>query len=319
MKAIAAFFITFFHFKESVPQEFANIFVGGVIGNILFFYCSGYLLKFKEEKFKGEWLVKKIIRLLPSVWVFMLFISICNFFRNNISEIPWFSWIYPTKYWFINAIIAFFLTAYLLKWYLTSDKRIRNWKHILRQRYIYIGAIFILAHIFWFFNFIWRPNKIIMDAQGIECWFYYFLFFLWGFYTKQTETSIKGKWQQALLFPFSIIIFYTYKKSATYLDWLMDLQFIFIPILLVFVTYSARHFAVWIFNKNLPCCIKTAFVCISNLTLDIYIVQVYLMSWLMPKFIFPLNVFILFAVIFICAMANKNVADKIGTFLLKKL
>lgn len=29
MKAMAAFFITWFHFKWTVPQEYANLFVGG--------------------------------------------------------------------------------------------------------------------------------------------------------------------------------------------------------------------------------------------------------------------------------------------------
>lgn len=67
MKAMATFFITWFHFKWAVPQEFANLFVGGAIGNSIFFYCSGYLLKFRNEKFKGEWLLRKAIRLLPSV------------------------------------------------------------------------------------------------------------------------------------------------------------------------------------------------------------------------------------------------------------
>lgn len=37
MKAIAAFLITWFHFKWTVPDMFSNIFVGGAIGNTIFF------------------------------------------------------------------------------------------------------------------------------------------------------------------------------------------------------------------------------------------------------------------------------------------
>lgn len=59
MKAMAAFLITWFHFKWTVPHQFANAFIGGAIGNTIFFFCSGYLLKFKDEKFAGEWFVKK--------------------------------------------------------------------------------------------------------------------------------------------------------------------------------------------------------------------------------------------------------------------
>ena len=61
MKVIATFFITWFHFQLVVPQKFAPLFIGGVIGNSLFFYASGYLLKFKEENYTGNWIVNKCI------------------------------------------------------------------------------------------------------------------------------------------------------------------------------------------------------------------------------------------------------------------
>ena len=30
---------------------------GEAIGGVLFFYASGYLLKFRDEQFKGEWIL----------------------------------------------------------------------------------------------------------------------------------------------------------------------------------------------------------------------------------------------------------------------
>lgn len=114
MKAIAAFFITWFHFKWTVPDQFANFFIGGAIGNAIFFFCSGYLLKFKAEKYMGEWFVKKLVRLLPSLWVFMLFSLAVDTYTGQTAGFQWFNWVYPTPYWFINAIICFFLVSWII-------------------------------------------------------------------------------------------------------------------------------------------------------------------------------------------------------------
>ena len=321
MKAMAAFFITWFHFKWTVPQEYANLFVGGVIGNSIFFYCSGYLLKFKGEKFKGEWFAKKLIRLLPSVWVFMLFVSVCDVFRGVTSRYAWFNWFYPTKYWFVNAIICFFMVAYLLKSYLQKGEicSAGRWSGRLKPRMLMLGCGVVLLYAVWYFAFVDVHGEIVMDEGGFKCWFYYFLFFLWGYYSKRKGFEVKGSFLSALCFPVSIILFYAYKKVAVHYGWMVEMQFVFVPVLLSLVVASSRNFAAWLFNKGLPQFLQKAFIFMSNLTLDIYIVQVYLITWLMPEMTFPLNVLVLFVLIALFAVVNKNVADKIGSFLTSKI
>ena len=101
--------------------------------------------------------------------------------------------------------------------------------------------------------------------------------------------------------------------------WMVEMQFVFVPVLLSLVVASSRNFAAWLFNKGLPQFLQKAFIFMSNLTLDIYIVQVYLITWLMPEMTFPLNVLVLFVLIALFAVVNKNVADKIGSFLTSKI
>lgn len=72
LKVIATFCITWFHFKWTVPAQLSPLFIGGAIGNSLFFFASGFLLKFKDEQYPCEWLIKKFLRLLPSIWIFYM-------------------------------------------------------------------------------------------------------------------------------------------------------------------------------------------------------------------------------------------------------
>lgn len=112
IKVLATLFITWFHFKWTVPQHFAPLFIGGAIGNSLFFYASGHLLKFKEERFYGQWIVGKIIRILPSIWVFYTLTLLLFPDRMNIT---WYNFFYPTTFWFVNCILCYFLIMFLLK------------------------------------------------------------------------------------------------------------------------------------------------------------------------------------------------------------
>lgn len=322
MKAIAAFLITWFHFKWTVPDMFSNIFVGGAIGNTIFFYCSGYLLKFNEEKFKGEWLIKKIIRLLPSVWIFMLFVCLFNFIRNQQLVYSIFNWIYPTTYWFINAILFFFLVIYILKVFFILDLNLNSSKceSILKNKFWLLIFITIILYVSNYFLFVKEHHKVVMDDGSVKCWFYFFIFFLYGYYAKLRKKVLVVKhWSQVVFFPCSIGLFYFYKKSAENFPILAELQFIIIPLCLFLVLYTSRYFAIWIYNLNLLKPIQKVLTCLSNITLDIYIVQVYLINWLMPEISFPINIIVLFIIIVIAAIINKNIADRIGKFILNHI
>lgn len=169
IKFLATFFITWFHFKGVVPERFAPIFIGGAIGNSMFFYASGYLLNFKEEKYYGQWLVNKYLRIMPSIWVF----TVVLFLITN-GEGMFFQWtmlLYPTKFWFVNSILCYFLIAYLVRRWLTSKKGLAILCVIVFCFYVVNYALFV------------DHTKIVMDEGGYKCWFFFF-FFLWGYYDK---------------------------------------------------------------------------------------------------------------------------------------
>ena len=319
MKAMAAFFITWFHFKWTVPEGFANLFVGGAIGNSIFFYCSGYLLSFKEEKFAGEWILKKVVRLMPSVWVFMLFVASCGFFRDNSNGHEWYNWLYPTTYWFVNAILVFFVVMYFLEKFVLEKVNLIYKSGGVKRTFLCLGVMVVALYLLWYALFVPKSSQVFMDDGSLKCWPYFFLFFVWGYCDKLYGKGFSAQMWRVCCFPISVILFFAYKKIAGNIEWMALLQAVAVPMLLALVVYFARNFAAWIYAKEWPEAVRRVCVSMSNLTLDIYIVQVYLITWLMPQMSFPLNVFMLLLLIYFAAIVNKNLADKVGRLLLKRI
>lgn len=128
--------------------------------------------------------------------------------------------------------------------------------------------------------------------------------------------SSKGRVLMALGFPIMICAFFAFKKNAERHGALINLQVVAIPVLLALIVYTSRHLALLVFNARLPQWLKSIMVMMSNLTLDIYIVQMFFIDRLMPTMPFPLNVLVTLCVIFIASIINKNIADRIAKAIL---
>ncbi len=302
LKVIATFLITWFHFKWTVPKDYTFLFIGGAIGNSLFFYASGYLLKFRDEQFKGEWILNKITRLYPSVWVFL---TLTLFLGNDLSA-GWQNYLYPTPFWFINCILVFYLFVYLFKKFFSDS-------HTNKGRNILLFIIFVIYVVNYFINV--DHSRIVLDEGGIESWFYFFFLFVWGYRDSISKKCYNGTWKSLLYFPFFIGLFYLYKTIGPKSEIALFLQFIIIPLLLSLVVLSARHFASFLCRINISETKKYIISYISNLTLDIYIVQVFLIKKLMPSMIFPLNICVIFLVILISGIIVQYLAGYVSIFL----
>lgn len=93
------------------------------------------------------------------------------------------------------------------------------------------------------------------------------------------------------------------------------LQFLLIPLLLANAIRSTLHLASYLITFNTPQWFKTICGHLSNWTLDIYIVQVFIINLTMPHIPFPLNVGIVFTLILLAAYVNNYCARKISNVL----
>lgn len=312
LKAIAALFITWFHFKMFVPNSLQSIFIGGAIGNSIFFFCSGYLLSFKEEKYPGQWLLKKYIRIMSAVWATLCIQTICTFLRFAIFDCQALrEWLFPSQFWFVRAILIYFFISYLA---FAAFSRFHRKELKLGKEYLLFLILSALTiHIVYYLCFV-RKDSIIMDDNGVYCWFYWYALFLLGYYVKN-YTNGGGKLNKYTILEcaFSIVVFFLYKRIAPHFNFLIYLQFILIPLLLLYIVYSFRKFSIYILSRNVQTRVKDKLILLSNITLEVYLVQYYFIKWIMPLLTFPINMAVTLMTVFVLAYYTHLFAEKIGS------
>ena len=77
VKIIAALLITNSHFDGLYPSGMSALATGGMIGNALFFFISGYTLYFSINRITNKkdclaWFSRRVFRIYPSVWIFSI-------------------------------------------------------------------------------------------------------------------------------------------------------------------------------------------------------------------------------------------------------
>lgn len=311
LKVIGVCLITWFHFKWTVPQQYANFFIGGAFGNSLFFYSSGYLLKVKRDMFCGEWFIRKYIRIMPAVWI-TCFASMMLGKSYNITE-----FIYPTSFWFINSILCYFFVIYII-----LNRQFRTIIHINENKYILsrlrILFVFVLIVYLLYIHLFVKPNSVVLDSGGWQC-MYFFLYLIWGMYDRYKGVRAYTNKISFLLTPFSIGLFFAYKMLAPHYELLITLQSVFIPVILGFVIYSFRmlvaEIIIWKYSDNTKFLLNK----ISALTLEIYVVQMFIIDSLMPLILFPLNIFACLLCIFFVSYIVHIFAKLVGDLFNNKL
>lgn len=293
MKAVATVFITYFHFKWTVPKEFAPIFIGGAIGNSLFFFCSGYLLKSMSENFRGQWLIAKYFRIMPTVWMFMGVTAIWGFIiSERLTTLPWVYWIWPIQYWFLSAIMVYFLVVYLLRKFPVG---------------ILIACVAVV-HIVLCLLFV--PKGVVSIDSGIWYgWGMWFMLFLYGKLISQHKAGSEDKIMKdshktisaAGYAIFSVLLFYGYKKLGEAVEMIADIQVIAVPLLLAIVVAAWRKFSLHLAPFLENTILRKPIIFLSSITLEVYVVQMVIISKIMPLIMFPLNVII--SVIVVLAVA----------------
>lgn len=239
---------------------------------------------------------------MPTVWITYAVMMCCDVLRERSGEIEWYNIIYPTRFWFINSILFYFLLIYFIS---KKNKQKLSKKHLKM-----LSITSIIINIIWYELFA-NHDKIVMDEGGIKCWFYFFSFFIWGYYVKSYCDLVKPNnwgWFNAIM---SVILFYAYKKSVDFFPCLIDLQAIAIPVLMVYVIFSYRQLAKMLMKYNPPLWTRQIVIFLSSHTLEIYVVQVYFIKWLMPLMPFPWSIVVLLMLIMILSWAIQCITERL--------
>lgn len=279
LKFIALFIIANSH-MGILYGKYSILATGGSIGDVLFFFCSGYTLFLGRIDRFDNWYKRRISRIYPSVFAWALVASIFFNIHRDMKTV----WLHGGG-WFVTCIMLYYIVLYFIRkylfdrkwmtfaivttiiiiWYLFEDKS---------DFFMYGNTYFKWAHFFLFMvaGAYVGANKISLKIRPVYDWIGFIVCFV-SYYILMfacTKSSVISQWQILSLIPLMGITIYLYKLCSS-------------PKCTIFLAK----------NKNWICAI-------SGLCLESYIVQTVLFTDEMNK-IFPLNIVITMIAILIMA------------------
>jgi hypothetical protein len=282
LKAIAAILITNSHMKILYhPYEiFAT---GGAIGDVLFFFCSGFTLFLKPMGRFDNWYKKRINRIYFTVFAWAILATL--FFGKDQNIIYLF--IHGGD-WFVSCIMIYYILLYLISKFM-SEKLIIT----------FIASSIII--IIWYLV-IKKPDNYNMYGSTYFKWGHYFLFMLFG--------AILGISKKKLTYSFKydflkltgcVVIFYVILYLSKKYTLFEEIQIISLLPLMGITFYFYKVANSNFLNKIYIHPFSGSIIrIIAGLCLEIYLVQKALFTNTMNH-IFPLNLIIMFLIILIAA------------------
>lgn len=288
LKALAAILITNSHYGGIWPIE--SMAMGGLLGDVIFLAVSGFCLYDIKLPFV-KWYGKRIIRIYPIVWITGIFAVVIGFFHvadfNSLVHL----FVYPTYYHFVESIMLLYIFYYILL--AISHKYNVQCKWIM----LIVGGIYIGIYLFMY-------DKTYYHIDSVEEPIIRFLFLesmLLGAYFRENIKIIKGaltKIDIMKLFIF-LVMYFGSKIAFSRLQIFSSIQIVNQIVLLGALYYIFRTALVMELQNSKVMqyvAIEKIIKSISSITLEIYLTQ-YLVYYLIPDFIFPINFFVVTSMI----------------------
>lgn len=299
LKFFAALLITNSHCDMLYPEDMKVLASGGAIGDVLFFFCSGYTLFLGRGGDFFNWYKRRIKRIYPTVFAWA---AVASFVFGQGWSMK--HTIMSGGGWFVSCIMIYYVVLWVVRRYFIEK---------LLWVFVLTGMLTTVVYSF-FGTASWDPN--IYGETRLK-WIFYFMFMLLGASTglrkKKIETQevpVNAAKTIGLLFV-SVTLFYwlcSFKTSASY-GWVQLLSLL--P--LFCVTYLFYQLCNW---EPLKRCYEskvagTAMRLISGLCLEIYVVQYTLLHTSLTSMItplFPLSLLLFFLYVLLAAYTLRCLA-----------
>lgn len=282
LKFFAALLITNSH-MGMLYGKYDILATGGAIGDVLFFFSSGFTLFLGRMGRFDNWYKRRINRIYPTVFAW----AILSAFFFNLHQSMDYTIIHGGG-WFVTCIMLYYVVLYFIQRFLL---------HHLK----WVFGIVALICIAWYF-IMDRPADYNMYGATYFKWGHYFLFMLlgamMGISQKQWKFNFKTDFIKLIS---SIFVYYAILFAGRIYTLFSELQIISLIPLLFIVYYfykvcSSDTLKKWNTNRYIGWSIKF----IGGLCLEIYLVQGVLFTENMNH-IFPINILIMFIIIFAVA------------------
>lgn len=282
LKFIAAILITNSH-MELLYSKYSFLATGGAIGDVLFFFCSGFTLFLGRMGRFDNWYKRRINRIYPTVFAWAI---LGAFILNHDKSMDY--TIIHGGGWFVTCIMIYYVVLYFIQ------------RFYIKHLKLCFGIAALIC-IIWYMTIEHSVNYNMYGNTYFK-WCHYFLFMLLGaiigLNKKDIKFNIKTDFLKLIL---SIILFYGILFAGRKNAFVAEFQIVsLIPLL--FTTFyfykicNSKSLKGWYDNKIFGYLIKL----IGGLCLEIYLVQYSLFTDKMNS-LFPINLILMFIIIVIAA------------------
>lgn len=281
LKCIAAIVITNSH-MELLYGKYAALATGGAIGDVLFFFCSGFTLFLGRDGRFDNWYKRRVNRIYPTVFAWAMLSAFVFGKNKSMDEV-----VISGGGWFVSCIMLYYVMLYFVKRWMINQLK-------LVMAFVAIGCGI------WFFMSD-SPIGFNMYGNTYFKWFHYFIFMLMGATVgiSKKELRVSARFDVIKLFACIVCfyaVFYLMKiPSVTKLHYFSLLPLI--GVVWYFYKICNSKALLSLYEHSI---LGWLFKFIGGLCLEIYLVQYSLFTDKMNS-IFPLNLLVMFVVIVLCA------------------
>lgn len=291
LKFLAMISVTWSHCDVVLPDSIHTIAAGGALGDALFFFCSGYTLSLGRFDGLINWYKRRVNRIYPTVLMWAFISSMFFGLEWNAKTI-----IINWDYWFLPCIMFYYFVFYFVHKFMWNNLKILS------------AVLFVLITLI---------SPFLFDTSSLTLYYNlpymfagYFFFMLQGaILARIDKSSIQSKIGSFSLFILSFffivlyyLVAYIFKNNPS----ICIVQTITLLPLLTSV-YFLYRFSGGLFMERLLAMryLGRIITVLSSLTLEVYIVQSYVINDVELLYTFPLNIAIIFILIIALAYLLK--------------
>lgn len=284
LKCLAAILITWSHMEPAFGQ-YSWLCTGGSFGDALFFFCSGYTL-FIGRNSNGflNWYKRRVQRIYPTVLTWALLMALFLGSTSNMATV-----ICGNRYFFIPCIMMFYIFLYPIRKYFSEHLS----KCFIGIVVLLTASYFCIDHSDFYADYRWKFSMffLVMLSGAII-----------GKYRQLIAERLKTvKWYiPVFLLVVSIVAYYALMYAE-----IRSLVPGYASVLNIYTLLGfclALYFMAALTSPRLTGAkSRYTILAIGSLCLDIYFVQYPIFDLFPMTGIFPLNVPVLFVLVFICA------------------
>lgn len=290
LKFLAAILITNSHMGLLYPASLPKLSTGGAIGDVLFFFCSGFTLFLGRGGDFFNWYKRRINRIYPTVLMWAVILAFVFHVRFGMD----FTVLHGGG-WFVSCILIYYVFLYFIKRYFIN-----------RLRWVF--AFVVMVVLGWYLTE--DSSATFMYGATYFKWCHYFLFMLAGAACGLRMKEGKGTEEHSVPINFvaltiSLALFYGFQWLGTKYVMIAHLQILtLLPLMAITICLyrmCQEHWLQQIYQRRW---IHRIAYSVSALCLEIYLCQgfVFNTSW---NHWFPLNILINFILVVVVAYLIK--------------